>query len=158
MAVQDLRESASTRTTTLQHEMSTMQDSSSSIKAEWNLHMVKTESNYHQDTSAVESGKKTMQEVLLNWYINKFQKLINFYIVQELSFCHAWSMDHCSLEKAESAHQWRKAQESLVSLERNNVASVDSIVRYEWKPVLLSFFHHFWSVSSHLSLQYLSKE
>ena len=39
-----------------------------------------------------------------------------------------------------SAHQWRKAQESLVSLERNNVASVDSIVRYEWKPVLLSFF------------------
>ncbi|XP_013602855.1 PREDICTED: 125 kDa kinesin-related protein [Brassica oleracea var. oleracea] len=101
MAVQDLRESASTRTTTLQHEMSTMQDSSSSIKAEWNLHMVKTESNYHQDTSAVESGKKSMQEVLLN-----------------------------CLEKAEmSAHQWRKAQESLVSLERNNVASVDSIVR-----------------------------
>lgn len=101
MAVQDLRESASTRTTTLQHEMSTMQDSTSSIKAEWNLHMVKTESNYHQDTSAVESGKKAMQEVLLN-----------------------------CLEKADmSAHQWRKAQESLVSLERNNVASVDSIVR-----------------------------
>lgn len=81
MAVQDLRESASTRTTTLQHEMSTMQDSTSSIKAEWNLHMVKTESNYHQDTSAVESGKKAMQEVLLNWYINKTQKLINIYIV-----------------------------------------------------------------------------
>ncbi|CAH8387090.1 unnamed protein product [Eruca vesicaria subsp. sativa] len=101
MAVQDLRESASTRTTTLQHEMSTMQDSTSSIKAEWNLHMVTTESNYHEDTSAVESGKKAMQEVLLN-----------------------------CLEKAEmSAHQWRKAQESLVSLERNNVASVDSIVK-----------------------------
>ncbi|ESQ37425.1 hypothetical protein EUTSA_v10002384mg [Eutrema salsugineum] len=101
MAVQDLRESASTRTTTLQHEMSTMQDSTSTIKSEWNLHMVKTESNYHEDTSAVESGKKAMQEVLLN-----------------------------CLEKAEmSAHQWRKAQESLVSLERNNVASVDSIVR-----------------------------
>ncbi|CAA7036796.1 unnamed protein product [Microthlaspi erraticum] len=101
MAVQDLRESASTRTITLQHEMSTMQDSTSSVKAEWNLHMVKTESNYHEDTSSVESGKKAMQEVLLN-----------------------------CLEKAEmSAHQWRKAQESLVSLERNNVASVDSIVR-----------------------------
>lgn len=79
MAVQDLRESASTRTTTLQHEMSTMQDSTSSIKAEWNLHMVKTESNYHQDTSAVESGKKSMQEVLLNWYINKFQKVKHLY-------------------------------------------------------------------------------
>lgn len=31
-----------------------------------------------------------------------------------------------------SAHEWRKAQESLVSLERNNVASVDSIVRYDF--------------------------
>ncbi|CAD5324962.1 unnamed protein product [Arabidopsis thaliana] len=101
MAVHDLRESASTRTTTLQHEMSTMQDSTSSIKAEWSIHMEKTESSHHEDTSAVESGKKAMQEVLLN-----------------------------CLEKTEmSAHQWRKAQESLVSLERNNVASVDSIVR-----------------------------
>lgn len=68
MAVHDLRKSASTRTTTLQHEMSTMQDSTSSIKAEWNLHMEKTESSHHEDTSAVESGKKAMQEVLLNWY------------------------------------------------------------------------------------------
>ncbi|XP_010514907.1 PREDICTED: kinesin-like protein KIN-5D [Camelina sativa] len=101
MAVHDLRESTSTRTTTLQHEMSTMQDSTSSIKAEWSLHMEKTESSHHEDTSAVESGKKAMQEVLLN-----------------------------CMEKAEmSAHQWRKAQESLVSLERNNLASVDSIVR-----------------------------
>ena len=68
MTVHDLRESASTRTTTLQHEMSTMQDSTSSIKAEWSIHMEKTESSHHEDTSAVESGKKAMQEVLLNWY------------------------------------------------------------------------------------------
>lgn len=85
MAVQDLRESASTRTTTLQHEMSTMQDSTSSIKAEWKLHMVKTESNYHQDTSAVESGKKAMQEVLLNWY-NQISKVHKHILSQELSF------------------------------------------------------------------------
>lgn len=85
MAVHDLRESASTRTTTLQHEMSTMQDSTSSIKAEWKLHMEKTESSYHEDTSAVESGKKTMQEVLLNWYKYKYHsfmitKVHNIYI------------------------------------------------------------------------------
>jgi len=48
--------------------MSTMQDSTSSIKAEWSIHMEKTESSHHEDTSAVESGKKAMQEVLLNWY------------------------------------------------------------------------------------------
>lgn len=57
-----------------------------------------------------------------------------------------------------SAHQWRKAQESLVSLERNNVASVDSIVRYDLridKPIL--FFHRFSFVSSHLSLQFLNR-
>ncbi|CAF2150603.1 unnamed protein product [Brassica napus] len=100
MAVQDLRESASTRTTTL-HSMRCQRCKIQLLPLKpRELHMVKTESNYHQDTSAVESGKKTMQEVLLN-----------------------------CLEKAESAHQWRKAQESLVSLERNNVASVDSIVR-----------------------------
>ncbi|KAL0804384.1 hypothetical protein Bca101_096874 [Brassica carinata] len=40
----------------------------SSIKSEWNLHMLKTESNYHNYTLAAESGKKAMQEVLLNWY------------------------------------------------------------------------------------------
>ncbi|KAH0934364.1 hypothetical protein HID58_011481 [Brassica napus] len=100
MAVQDIRESASTRTTTL-HSMRCQRCKIQLLPLKpRELHMVKTESNYHQDTSAVESGKKTMQEVLLN-----------------------------CLEKAESAHQWRKAQESLVSLERNNVASVDSIVR-----------------------------
>ncbi|CAG7866646.1 unnamed protein product [Brassica rapa] len=40
----------------------------SSIKSEWNLHMLKTESNYHNYTLAAESGKKAMQEVVLNWY------------------------------------------------------------------------------------------
>jgi len=49
-------------------------------------------------------------------------------------------MDNCSLEKTEmSAHQWRKAQESLVSLERNNVASVDSIVRFDLRKPFLFF-------------------
>lgn len=76
MAVQDLRESASTRTSTLQHEMSTMQDSTSSVKSEWNVHMVKTESSYHEDTSSVESGKKAMQEVLLSWCERSYSFII----------------------------------------------------------------------------------
>ncbi|KAJ8768800.1 hypothetical protein K2173_023704 [Erythroxylum novogranatense] len=100
MAVHDLRESANSRTSKIQQEMSTMQNSTSSIKSEWTLHMQKTESNYLQDTSGVESGKKDMEEVV-----------------------------HNCLNKAKlGAQQWRNAQESLLSLERSNVASVNSIV------------------------------
>lgn len=69
MAVNDLRESANCRTSKLQQEALTMQDSTSSVKAEWRVHMEKTESNYHADTSAVESGKKDLVEVLQVWYV-----------------------------------------------------------------------------------------
>lgn len=68
MAVGDLRESASARTIKLQKEMSTMQESTSSVKAEWTVHMETTESNYVEDTSAVEGRKKDMKAVLQNWY------------------------------------------------------------------------------------------
>ncbi|KAJ6904831.1 kinesin-like protein KIN-5D [Populus alba x Populus x berolinensis] len=101
MAVHELRESANSRTNKLQQEMSTMQDTTSSIKAEWTVHMEKTESHHFEDTSAVESGRKVLEEVL-----------------------------HNCLNKAKmGAQQWRNAQESLLILEKSNVASVDSIVR-----------------------------
>lgn len=45
-----------------------MQDCTSSVKTEWAMHLEKTESHYHEDTSAVEHGKKDMEEVLQNWY------------------------------------------------------------------------------------------
>lgn len=45
-----------------------MQVSTSSIKAEWTAHMEKTESQYIKDTSAVEIGKKDLEEDLENWY------------------------------------------------------------------------------------------
>ena len=48
--------------------MTTMQGSTSSIKAKWVVHMEKTESHYLEDTSAVECGKKDLEEVLHNWY------------------------------------------------------------------------------------------
>lgn len=44
-----------------------MQETTSSIKAEWTVHMEKTESHYVEDTSAVESRKKDLEEVLYNW-------------------------------------------------------------------------------------------
>ncbi|KAF9675300.1 hypothetical protein SADUNF_Sadunf09G0017700 [Salix dunnii] len=101
MAVHELRESANRRTNKLQQEMSAMQDSTSSIKAEWTVHMEKTESNHFEDTSAVESGRKVLEEVL-----------------------------HNCLTKAKMGSQhWRNAQESLLNLEKSNVASVDFIVR-----------------------------
>ena len=68
MAVNDLRESANAKISRLRQETLTMQDSTSSVKAEWKLHMEKTESNYHEDTSAVESGKNDLVEAIQSWY------------------------------------------------------------------------------------------
>lgn len=101
VAVSGLRESATSRTNKLQQEMSTMQDSTSSIKAEWTVHMDKTESHYVEDTSTVECGKKDLEEALQN----------------------------CLKKATLGAKQWKNAQESLLTLEKSNVASVDSIVR-----------------------------
>lgn len=100
-AVKGLRESATSRTNRFQQEMSTMQDSSSSARGEWKNYEQKAESHYLEDTARVESGKKDLQEVLQN-----------------------------CLEKTKmGSQQWSSAQESLLSLEKSNVASVDEIVR-----------------------------
>ncbi|CAL0321913.1 unnamed protein product [Lupinus luteus] len=101
LAVNDLRESANSRTSKLRQEALTMQDSTSSVKEEWRVHIEKTESNYHEDTSAVEAGKKDLVEVL-----------------------------QTCLNKAEvGSQQWKNAQESLLSLEKRNAASVDTIIK-----------------------------
>lgn len=101
MAVHGLRESAASRTSKLQQEMATMQESTSSVKAEWTVYMDKTETHYLEDTAAVENQKKDLGEVLQD-----------------------------CLEKAKmGTQQWRNAQDSLLSLENRNVASVESIVR-----------------------------
>ncbi|KAI4353497.1 hypothetical protein L6164_002442 [Bauhinia variegata] len=101
MAINDLRESSNNKTNKLRQETLTMQDTTSSVKSEWRIHMENTESNFNEDTSAVESGKKELGEILQN-----------------------------CLDKARvGAQQWRNAQESLLSLEKKNAASVDTIVR-----------------------------
>ena len=48
--------------------MSTMQGSTSSVKAEWTNYREKAEAHYLEDTAAVEIGKKDLEEVLQNWY------------------------------------------------------------------------------------------
>ncbi|WOG87544.1 hypothetical protein DCAR_0206772 [Daucus carota subsp. sativus] len=100
-AVTSLRDSAASRTNKFQQEMSTMQDSTSLVKVEWSSYIGKAETHYTEDTAAVESGKKDIEEVL--------QKC---------------------LQKAKMGQkQWSSAQESLLSLEKTNVASVDDIIR-----------------------------
>ncbi|KAI3772419.1 hypothetical protein L6452_03605 [Arctium lappa] len=100
-AVNGLRESAVTRTNRFQKEMSTMKESSSSVRVEWKNYTRKAEAHYLEDTAAVENGKKDLDDVL-----------------------------HNCLQKVQmGSQQWNSAQESLLSLEKNNVASVDEIVR-----------------------------
>lgn len=100
-AVTGLRDSAASRTSKLQQEMSTMQNSTASVKVEWSSYIGKAETHYSEDTAAVESGKKDIEEVL--------QKC---------------------LQKAKMGQQqWSSAQESLLSLEKSNVASVNDIIR-----------------------------
>ncbi|PIA38806.1 hypothetical protein AQUCO_02700183v1 [Aquilegia coerulea] len=99
-AVDSLRESATSRTSKLQQEMSTMHDFTYSVKDEWTTYVEKTETHYNEDIAAVESGKNGLEE----------------------------GLKQCIMKTRMSAQQWRDAQESLLSLEKGNVASVESIV------------------------------
>ncbi|KAL4587620.1 hypothetical protein LXL04_000492 [Taraxacum kok-saghyz] len=100
-AVDGLRESAVSKANRFKQEMSTMKDSSFCIRDEWTNYSQKAEIHYVEDTNAVENGKKDLDEIL-----------------------------HGCLEKTKmGSQQWSSAQESLLSLEKNNVASVDEIVR-----------------------------
>ncbi|XP_020582997.1 kinesin-like protein KIN-5A [Phalaenopsis equestris] len=99
-AVDTLRASAADRTSNLQKEMSNAQDFTSSVKEKWMVYMEETEKNYHQDTTTVESGR----------------------------FCLEEGLKDC-LEKAKmGSKQWKDAQDSLLTLWKGNVASVESIV------------------------------
>ncbi|KAI0498240.1 hypothetical protein KFK09_021481 [Dendrobium nobile] len=99
-AVDTLRANAADRTSNLQKEMSNAQDFTSSVKEKWMVYMNETEKNYHQDTITVDSGRCCLEEGLKD-----------------------------CLEKAKmGSRQWKDAQDSLLSLWKGNVASVESIV------------------------------
>ncbi|XP_076936470.1 kinesin-like protein KIN-5D [Bidens hawaiensis] len=100
-AVDGLRESAASKAKRFDQEMATMKDSSSCIRNDWINYTKKAESHYLEDTAAVESGKIDLDEVLQN----------------------------CLQKTKMGSQQWNSAQESLISLEKSNVASVDEIVR-----------------------------
>ncbi|KAJ8440238.1 hypothetical protein Cgig2_024003 [Carnegiea gigantea] len=100
-AIYGLRESAASNASLLQQEMSTMQEDTATVKADWTVYVEKTESQYLEDTSAVESGKKGLEDVL-----------------------------HDCLDKAKTGvQQWKDAQQSLLSLEKSNISAIDSIVK-----------------------------
>ncbi|XP_022849070.1 kinesin-like protein KIN-5D [Olea europaea var. sylvestris] len=100
-AIDGLRENATSRANRLKQELSIMQDTSCSIKEEWTAYVEKAESHYLENTSSVAREKEDMEGVLQN----------------------------CMEKAALSAQQWINAQESLLSLEKIHVASVDEIVR-----------------------------
>ncbi|XP_047976646.1 kinesin-like protein KIN-5D [Salvia hispanica] len=100
-AINELRESAASRTNKLQQEMSIMQSSTSSIKAEWTSYSERAESHYLKNTDLVERGKKEMKDVI--------QKGLN--------------------QAKLSAQQWRNARDSLLDQQKSNVISVHEIVR-----------------------------
>lgn len=100
-ALCDLRESTASRTNKLEQEVSTMQDSTSSIKSEWTAHIHQTEKQYLDDTSSVENVKKDLEGVL----------------------------QACMKKAKLGGQQWRTAQDSLLGLENSSVSSIDSIIR-----------------------------
>lgn len=100
-AVGSLRESAVNRTSQLQKEISTAQDFTSSVREKWGFYMEETENNYIEDTTAVDSGRSCLAEVLVE----------------------------CKTKTDMGAQQWKNAEDSLFSLGKGNVESVDSIVR-----------------------------
>ncbi|KAL0417786.1 UNVERIFIED_CONTAM: Kinesin-like protein KIN-5D [Sesamum radiatum] len=100
-AVGELRDNAASRTNKLQQEMSIIQDTTSSIKAEWTNYTKRAESDYLEDTAKVENGKEEMEDVLRK----------------------------CLEQAKRGAQQWNNAQGSVLGLEKRNIASVDGIVR-----------------------------
>ncbi|GJM94430.1 hypothetical protein PR202_ga11071 [Eleusine coracana subsp. coracana] len=64
-AVGSLRESAVNRTSHLQKEISTAQDFNSSVREKWGVYMEETEKNYIEDTTAIDTGRSCLAEVLV---------------------------------------------------------------------------------------------
>ncbi|KAK8934959.1 hypothetical protein KSP39_PZI014344 [Platanthera zijinensis] len=84
--------------------MSNALDFASSVKEKWLAYMEETEKNYHQDTTTVENGRCSLEGGLKD----------------------------CSEKAKMCLMQWKDAQDSLLSLWNGNVASVESIVWYDY--------------------------
>ncbi|CAM8952706.1 unnamed protein product [Rhodiola kirilowii] len=100
-SVNDLHTTAIEGTSKLQKEASAIQKSNSFIKDKWRGYLEKTESQYEEDTSAIESERENLVDTI----------------------------KHCVTKVKLGSEQWRKAQDSLLELEKQNASSMDSIIR-----------------------------
>ncbi|THG19576.1 hypothetical protein TEA_013990 [Camellia sinensis var. sinensis] len=97
--VDGVRGSAANRINNLHQEMSNIQDSTNSVQEEWETYTQKIYAQYIEDSTVVESVNDGLEGVR-----------------------------HC-MEKANMvAEHWRNAKDSLLSLQRRNVDSMNSIV------------------------------
>ncbi|KAL7248233.1 hypothetical protein ACSBR2_003026 [Camellia fascicularis] len=99
--VDGFRGSAANRINNLHQEMSNIQDSTNSVQEEWETYTQKIDAQYIEDSTVVESVNDGLEE----------------------------GLRHC-MEKANMvAEHWRNAKDSLLSLQRRNVDSMNSIVK-----------------------------
>lgn len=121
------------RTSHLQKEISTAQDLTSSVREKWGFYMEETEKNYIEDTTAVDSGRSCLAEVLVEWLV-KHHRVMWFLVfenVDVLKFGIHLEICCSKVKTTMGAQQWKNAEDSLFSLGKGNVESVDSIVRYQ---------------------------
>ncbi|CAL5334847.1 unnamed protein product [Camellia sinensis] len=99
--VDGFRGSAANRINNLHQEMSNIQDSTNSVQEEWETYTQKIDAQHIEDSTVVESVNDGLEE----------------------------GLRHC-MEKANMvAEHWRNAKDSLLSLQRRNVDSINSIVK-----------------------------
>ncbi|EPS68865.1 hypothetical protein M569_05900, partial [Genlisea aurea] len=99
--IDGIRESEASRTIKLQQEMSAMQETTFRVKDEWTNFSQNAESQYLEDTALVETRRNDMDIILTK----------------------------CMEQAKSSAQHWKDAQNSLLTLEKINVSSVDEISR-----------------------------
>ncbi|KAJ3676388.1 hypothetical protein LUZ60_003800 [Juncus effusus] len=100
-AIDGLRSTASNQTGNLKNEIATARNFTCNAKQEWEVYMQKAEKNYEEDTCEIEAGRDSMHK----------------------------GLQECKEKTSMGANQWRDAHNSLLSLGKGNVDSVDSIVR-----------------------------
>ncbi|MQM17248.1 hypothetical protein Taro_050219 [Colocasia esculenta] len=100
-AVDSLRECAGSRSSKLLEEMTTAYDFTSRVKVKWSVYKEETEKYYHEDIASVDRGKCSLEA----------------------------GLKHCMTKARMGSEQWKNAQSSLLSLEKGNVESIDSIIR-----------------------------
>ncbi|KAK8964039.1 125 kDa kinesin-related protein [Platanthera guangdongensis] len=99
--VDTIRANAADRTNDIQKEMSNARNFTSSAKEQWRLHMEETEKYHLENTAKIETGRCCLEE----------------------------GLKECLGDTKIGSLLWENAEESMLSLSKGNVASVESIIR-----------------------------